>query len=98
MMQSSLLSILIGISEFQTAFLLSVDALGAGGNTDDLPGGGNVAIASADDNAGHHAAFGVGRGAEERLVFGCHELADLVGEGVALCYLFGAHLRRESFC
>ena len=82
--------------EFQTASLLAVDALGAGGNADDLPGGGDVAISAADDNAGHYAAFGVGRRAEERLVLGGHELADLVGEGVALRYLLGAHLSRES--
>ena len=79
--------------EIRASSLLAVDALGAGRNADDLPRGGDVAVASADDDAGHYAAFGVSRGAEERLVLGCHELADLVGEGVTLCHLLGTHLR-----
>ena len=72
--------------------LFAVDALGARGNTNDLAGGRDVSVASTDDDAGHHAALGVGRGAEERLVLGCHELADLIGEGVTLGHLLGAHL------
>ena len=81
------------IFEIRAPSLLAVDALGAGRNADYLPRGGDVAVASADDDAGHYAAFGVGRGAEERLVLGCHELADLVGEGVTLCNLLGTDLR-----